>query len=244
MARSVVVLRETERVGDIIALLKRTKHNGFPVVDPGRHQRCTFFAGLILRRQLLVLLHERVWEAQAKGEWMAKESRNRFVDCRGRWMEKETHSAYVDELTHTNEVIAALKLSDADKAATIDLRPFMDPSPYVVNELMQLRRVYRLFNEIGVRHLAVVDCREQVVGMITRKDILPEIIEHRVMSEQGLHDVKQLLHQKDAPKRRPSFMKHPEECGRVSMSAADNVSATSYHEKNMAARNRNMSGDL
>ena len=32
---SVVVLRETELVGHLVALLKRTKHNGFPVVDPG-----------------------------------------------------------------------------------------------------------------------------------------------------------------------------------------------------------------
>ena len=85
-------------------------------------------------------------------------------------------------MAHTNQVIASLELSEADKAAAIDLRPFMDPSPYVVNELMPLRRVYRLFNEIGVRHLTVVDCREQVVGIITRKDILPEIIEHRVMA--------------------------------------------------------------
>ena len=83
-------------------------------------------------------------------------------------MKQETQKRYVDELTHTIEVIASLKLTDADKAAAIDLRPFMDPSPYVVNELMTLRRVYRLFNEIGVRHLTVVDCREQVVGIITR----------------------------------------------------------------------------
>ena len=55
-----------------------------------------------------------------------------------------------------------MRLSHEDKEAMLDLRPFMDPSPYVVNELMPLRRVYRLFNEIGVRHLTVVDCREQV----------------------------------------------------------------------------------
>ena len=54
-----------------------------------------------------------------------------------------------------------IQLTDAEKECRIDLRPFMDPSPYVVNELMPLRRVYRLFNEIGVRHLTVVDCREQ-----------------------------------------------------------------------------------
>ena len=62
-----------------------------------------------------------------------------------------------------------VQLSKAEREAKLDLRPYMDPSPYVVTELVSLRRVYRLFNEIGVRHLAVVDSREQVVGIITRK---------------------------------------------------------------------------
>ena len=50
-------------------------------------------------------------------------------------------------------------LSKHDKQAQIDFRPYMDPSPYVVSDLMPLRRVYRFFNEIGVRHLTVIDCR-------------------------------------------------------------------------------------
>ena len=49
-----------------------------------------------------------------------------------------------------------------------------------VSTLMPLNHVYRLFNTIGLRHLTVVDCREQVVGIVTRKDVLPEIIDERV----------------------------------------------------------------
>jgi len=167
MARSVVVLKEVEKVGDILAVLKRTTHNGFPIVDVGQHSRCTFFVGLLLKRQLLAVLRERVWELQAKGLPLTDHGCNRFM---GSAFTKATEEA----------IIQQLHLSDEDKQQTIDLRPFMDPSPYVVNELMPLRRVYRLFNEIGVRHLPVVDCREQVIGIITRKDILPEMIEEKV----------------------------------------------------------------
>jgi CBS domain-containing protein len=169
MCCSVVVLREKERVGHLLAVLKRTGHNGFPIVDPGRSGKSTFFAGLILRRQLLVLLHERVWELQAQGKWLGKRSRDLFID---------SHFALSSEVL----VSISRSLSPEDRDASLDLRPFMDPSPYVVNELMPLRRVYRLFNEIGVRHLVVVDCREQVVGIMTRKDIQPETIEKRALA--------------------------------------------------------------
>ena len=57
-------------------------------------------------------------------------------------------------------------------ALMIDLRPHCDRSPYVVNELLPLRRVFRLFSTMGLRHLPVVDEHSCIVGMITRKDFL------------------------------------------------------------------------
>ena len=125
MVRTVVVLREVERVGDLVAVLERTSHNGFPIVEESDDRNGSFFAGLILRRQLLVLLRERVWQRQAEGDFLLSgTSRARFVD-----------SAFAS----TGELG---ELSEADRDASLDLRPFMDPSPHVVTELMSLRRVY------------------------------------------------------------------------------------------------------
>ena len=42
-ARNIVVLKEVELVGDVYAVLKRTRHGGFPVIDVGRQQRCDEF---------------------------------------------------------------------------------------------------------------------------------------------------------------------------------------------------------
>jgi len=69
------------------------------------------------------------------------------------------------------------EVSNSSSAGLIDLRPHCDRSPYVVNELLPLRRVFRLFTTMGLRHLVVVDAHSCVVGMITRKDFLKTSIQ-------------------------------------------------------------------
>ena len=54
----------------------------------------------------------------------------------------------------------------------IDLRPHCDRSPFMVHEMLPLRRAARLFVNMGLRHLVVVDDRMQVKGLLTRKDFL------------------------------------------------------------------------
>ena len=171
------VLREVEHVGDLVDLLQGVTHNGFPIVDEEAH-----FGGLILRRQLLALLAEGAW--QMPGEPPAPQLTGAAAR---RFVESESSNALA-ESDVLNEVGRGNK-----RNATINLRPYLDPSPYVVSELMPLRRVYRLFNEIGVRHLTVVDSQEKVVGIITRKDILPEAIEQRVLNEASLEESRQWL---------------------------------------------------
>ena len=68
-------------------------------------------------------------------------------------------------------------------AELVDLRPHCDRSPYVVNQLLPLRRVFRLFTTMGLRHLVVVDHHSHVVGMITRKDFL-KLRDGEVLSKQ------------------------------------------------------------
>ena len=146
----------------------------------GRNQKCTFFAGLIQRQQLLVLLHERVWTVR-HGKLPLS-------------IQEAYYSSPMTKLT-----VEQLQLSSDDKAARLDLRAFMDPCPTLANELTPLRRVYWFFNQLGVRHLVVVDCREQVVGMLTRKDVLPESIEARVMAQDS-EELKKLLQEKSTPR--------------------------------------------
>ena len=73
-------------------MLKRTNHNGFPIVDVGKHSRCTFFVGLLLKRQLLAVLRERVWELQAKGLPLTEHGRNRFMGSAFTKATEEVHA--------------------------------------------------------------------------------------------------------------------------------------------------------
>jgi len=94
------------------------------------------------------------------------------------WAEPERVSRSPAAILRSNSPSALLpqprrKLSSSASAnGKIDLRPHCDRSPFVVNELLSLRRVFRLFSSMGLRHLVVVDARSCVVGMITRKDFL------------------------------------------------------------------------
>ena len=63
---------------------------------------------------------------------------------------------------------AAVALSEEDMEVTLDLRRYMDPAPFAMVARTPLPRVYRLFNEIGARHLVVVNDNMSPIGMVTR----------------------------------------------------------------------------
>jgi len=65
----------------------------------------------------------------------------------------------------------------ADGSHRVDLRPIMELSPLAVMHTTPLPRLHHLFRQLGLRHLFVTDTRNQVVGVITRKDLLPEVLE-------------------------------------------------------------------
>ncbi len=63
-------------------------------------------------------------------------------------------------------------LSQEEMEMWLDLRPFMQRHPFVVQADASLSRAYRLFRTMGLRHLFVGPPQPKVVGIITRKDII------------------------------------------------------------------------
>lgn len=54
----------------------------------------------------------------------------------------------------------------------LDLRPYLDSAPFTMNEHASVQRAYRVFRTLGLRHLIVVNKRNQVLGIVTRHDLV------------------------------------------------------------------------
>jgi hypothetical protein len=62
-------------------------------------------------------------------------------------------------------------LTSADMLKVLDLEPYYNRSPYMVQDCWPLARVYRLYRCMGVRHLPVVDRQCRLVGILSRKEL-------------------------------------------------------------------------
>lgn len=111
--------------------------------------------GLILRWQLIVLLQKKMFHANI---WSSKVRLTSDVF-------RDAYPRYDD----IKKVIGTL--SDDELDAKIDLGYVMNPSPYSVSYNCSYERTFRLFRALGLRHLCVTDDSNNVVGIVTRKDM-------------------------------------------------------------------------
>ncbi|GJQ72142.1 hypothetical protein Trydic_g3236 [Trypoxylus dichotomus] len=157
MSHPVITLKTVENVGHIVELLKVTTYNGFPVVDPpaSDHSEVTTYGrirGLILRSQLIVILQRKIFNERAQN-----------------W-DNISNSIFRDEYPRY-PTIDEVDITEEERTFSIDLRPFMNRSPYTVLHSFTLPRMFRLFRALGLRHLPIVNDCNEVIGMVTRKDL-------------------------------------------------------------------------
>ncbi|XP_043281524.1 H(+)/Cl(-) exchange transporter 7 [Venturia canescens] len=158
MSHPVVTLKTTENVGHILELLRCVTFNGFPVVDPPSADGDEIksygrLRGLILRSQLIVLIKNKIF--------------NENDDARQASFDIETFRNEYPRYPTVDEI----NITEEEKTYTVELRPFMNPSPYTLQHSATLPRAFRLFRALGLRHLPVVNDINEVIGMITRKDV-------------------------------------------------------------------------
>jgi len=202
MSTDIITFHDIEKVDVIYSVLNSTNHNGFPIVAWERGEEGLparqVYRGFILRKQLLVLLgsvdqvpiklrrspSEKLTFHTTDSEKGTEEPSdpddeieslvvNNSKELRpGRWGRYMTAKDFYAAMTHNDYSLHKINLSNRQRDCFIDLRPYMNLSATTIHTTWNLTETYRLFRTHGLRHLTVLDEHNQVVGMVTRKDLL------------------------------------------------------------------------
>ena len=193
MTRRIHCVRPVNRVSDIYRMLRNSRHNAFPVIghsvedidnDGGganvnssarnrtvstssisERDTTAVFSGVILRHQLVLLLKHRVYgRLDADGDRV-------FADTLSM---EQIRAAYPRWPS-----LDSVNVPPEDMDLWLDVRPCMNSSPYLVFPGSSLARIFRLFRTMGLRHLVIVNLHNQVVGLVTRKDLANLRSHHR-----------------------------------------------------------------
>merc|ERR1719468_176700 len=165
MSHPVVTLSPIETVGHLVDILKSTSHNGFPVVDhpmESSYNSRTFgkMRGLILRSELIVLLQHKIF-SELYGEWEGKVDMSLF---------RMAYPRYPD--------ISGIFVSTTERDYHVDLVPIMNSTPTTCLHSTSIPQMFNLFRALGLRHMLVLNDNNEVVGMVTRKDLARFRVKH------------------------------------------------------------------
>jgi len=148
-------------VGDAYDRLLNCKHECFPVVSSDDSRQ---LAGTIMRHTICMLIRHRAFGAP--GEDPASRD-----DLKTRSLAPLLASAVFERAYPTYPTVDELNVTESDRGCWLDLRPYADTAPFTVQDCCSIQRSYRIFRTLGLRHLVVVDAKNWVVGVITRKDL-------------------------------------------------------------------------
>lgn len=76
------------------------------------------------------------------------------------------------QINHKFSVEQVIPISEKDLAFSINLKIFMNRSVHSAMENASVSKIFEIFRALGLRHLVVVDKKNDVRGVITRKDFL------------------------------------------------------------------------
>lgn len=153
MRHPVVALPGVCSVEKVVEVLQRSSHHAFPVVSVND----ATLKGTVSREQLQLLL------------WHLVFTSGRPSPCTYEVMGKLRDRIFYDRLEKRNP---GDHLPESFRRTfQVSLYPFVDTSTFTVLNTTALPRAYEVFTTLGIRHIVVVDRRNEVVGMVTRKDI-------------------------------------------------------------------------
>lgn len=167
MATPPVVVHPRESVSGLARLLIDTTHGGYPMVPAvGSMQEENKFLGIITRIELeILLLNEQLFET-GEAEPDLEPEVNPLDYQKLQLIEK------VKDANRLEELVESYAENPMYDNIYINLGPYVNHSAASIPESFSLHRTYIIFRTLGLRHLTVVNNQNQVVGIITRKDLM------------------------------------------------------------------------
>jgi len=160
MTSPVLYLRCIERIDEVVRVLESSQHHGFPVVNAAGQ-----FRGVVTRDQLEVLLWFIIMTSQRNEEDIA--------------VNVQAPPTYAELVEVREKIFWTRSLSATGYpllrhffTQSLDLQPYIDTSAVAVQETMSISRTYVMFRSLNLRHLTVTDCKNEPIGIITRKDLV------------------------------------------------------------------------
>merc|ERR1719410_1966977 len=90
--------------------------------------------------------------------------------------------------------INKINVSTTERDYHMDLRPIMNTTPITCLHSTCLPQMFNLFRALGLRHLLVLNDNNEVVGMVTRKDLARFRVKHGLgsMEREVVHITEQV----------------------------------------------------
>lgn len=187
MSAEVKCLRPVERAGVVYDLLRSCQHGTFPIVDTASGG--TLY-GTASRDMLCTLLQRRAF-----GNPDVLDDYDNSELLGPRRLSPLVQWDTIERAYPRYPTIDDFDIGEADRNCWLDLRPYANTAPYTINETASIQRTYRLFRTLGLRFLCVVNHNNQVVGIITRKDLLPASLTESLLRGRNAHVMEDDMHE-------------------------------------------------
>lgn len=176
MSSPAIVVHKVESVSRLTHLLLDTPHGGYPVVIKTDRDD-EVFCGLISRNDITVLLSRE--DIFCSRENLPLQEEDLDVN-RLDYYQMHQGYGYLKDAEQLNAKLDGYAENPRYQDLYIDLSPYVNHSAPTVQETFSLHRTYIIFRTLGLRHLTVVDERNRVTGIITRKDLMGFQMEERI----------------------------------------------------------------
>eukprot|EP01025_Chloroclados_australasicus_P004511 TRINITY_DN11122_c0_g1_i1.p1 TRINITY_DN11122_c0_g1~~TRINITY_DN11122_c0_g1_i1.p1 ORF type:complete len:985 (-),score=123.04 TRINITY_DN11122_c0_g1_i1:2042-4609(-) len=180
MQSSLTVLTVRPSLRQVMHVLQKSSHNGFPVVSTAvrnydnqdHNEKHGKLEGMILRSQLMVLVDEEFY-CDSEGTMLDRQHRDNYWKY-GRILDYEMRHYFFKRhqaaRIRYNIQAADSTIIDLDNTF-VDLAVFMHRRPVCVTEGSYASSAHTQFVALRMRHMPVVDKHYNLVGLITRKDL-------------------------------------------------------------------------